>query len=67
MSGIDEFPEYNNWAGNLPLKVYIKNGFEILDTIDGNKNVPDHLQSEARKYNPNNFKQSVVIRRINRM
>ena len=46
-SGIDEFPEFNNWAGMLPLKVYLRQGFDILLNVDATKSIPGHLQDLA--------------------
>ena len=44
MSGIDEFPEYNIWGGMLPLKVYLRRGFDILCPVDATESVPGHLR-----------------------
>ena len=43
-SGIDEFPEFNNWAGALPQKVYCKQGFSILHSLEATMSIPSHLQ-----------------------
>lgn len=37
-------PEFNNWAGMLPLKVYLRQGFQILHTVDATESIPGHLR-----------------------
>lgn len=48
-SGVDGFPEFNNWAGMLPLKVYLKQGFDILHTVDTAESIPGHLRGLTPK------------------
>jgi GNAT superfamily N-acetyltransferase len=46
-TGIDAFPEFNNWAGMLPLKVYLRQGFDILHAVDATESIPGHLRKLA--------------------
>lgn len=65
-SGIDSFPEYNNWSGKLPLKVFTKQGFQILETISATDIIPGHLKLGNVKLNENNTYFTTVIKKINR-
>lgn len=61
MSGIDAFAEFNNWAGTLPLKVYQRQRFNILHSVDAAASLPGHLQ-ELMPEGP--LSQAVVGRRV---
>ncbi len=60
-SGIDGFPEFNNWAGMLPLKVYLRQGFDVLHTVDRAESIPGHLQELTPECQ---LTQAVVRKRI---
>lgn len=47
-SGMNGFPEYNVWAGRLPLKVYLRNGFTVLVSRDPEDEIPGHLRGQAK-------------------
>ncbi|GEM_PF-4974432 len=64
ISGIDDFPEFNNWAGMLPLKVYLRNGFEVLRHIDANESIPGHLRELIPNSQKHQLAQSIVGKRI---
>ncbi len=63
-SGIDDFPEFNNWAGMLPLKVYLRNGFEILRNLDTSKTIPGHLRELIPNPQEHHLVQAIVGKRI---
>lgn len=63
-SGLDGFDEFNNWAGSLPLKTYVRNGFEIISQDDWNKVVPGHLKESANKYETNKYIHATIIHRL---
>ena len=65
-SGIDVFPEFNNWAGKLPLKVYLRNGFDVLVHLDARADIPGHLRAEAQHIEQTKLARAGVIKRIRR-
>jgi hypothetical protein len=64
VSGIDSFPEFNIWAGTLPLKVYLRCGFGVLQHMDPDKSIPGHLRSHLGESGSKHCVQAFVIRRI---
>jgi hypothetical protein len=61
ISGIDAFPAYNNWAGTLPLKVYLRVGFNVLARLDAQSAVPGHLAARAAEIESSNLQMAAVI------
>jgi len=66
-SGIDQFPEFNNWAGMLPLKVYLRNGFHILRKLDTSESIPGHLQDSTPNPREHQLVQAIVGKRANNL
>ena len=65
-SGMDAFPEYNNWAGTLPLKVYLRNGFDVLVPRDAWGAVPGHLRKQPEAIEQDKLRLATMIRMIKR-
>lgn len=65
-SGMDAFPAYNNWAGTLPLKVYLRNGFDVLKPGDAPSAVPGHLRKAAEVIEQDRLDMATMIRTIKR-
>jgi len=63
-SGIDGFPEYTVWAGRLPLRVYLRNGFTILANRDPETEIPGHLRGEADKIDRTTLAMADVFKRL---
>ncbi len=63
-TGMDGFPEYNVWAGRLPLRVYLRNGFTTLANRDAIAEIPGHLRGEADGIDPTTLAMADVIKRI---
>jgi len=62
-SGIDAFPEFNKWAGMLPLKAFLRQRFDVLYNLDAAELIPNHL----REATPGRqLVQAVVAKRIHR-
>ena len=66
-SGIDAFPEFNCWAGLLPLKAFLRNGFVALRPLNATQTIPGHLQDLASHHSPQELVHAVVGKRMHSM
>lgn len=64
-SGMDALPEFNIWAGRLPMKTYLSHDFDVFWDLDTQAAIPGHLNNTTKSIKNDKLKLAMMIKIIN--